>query len=108
MAKPKGRAAIEKKNRVLEELSIEYAPIDSIKPNDYNPNRQSEHDFELLVRSMREDGFTQPIIAQSGTRVIFSGEHPNSRLSKSAACCELVRIRGEMELMTCSSLRTGG
>lgn len=71
----KGKKEIEKKNVSLSELSIEYVPITSIKPNNYNPNRQSEHDFELLVKSMEEDGFTQPIIVQKSTYMIVDGEH---------------------------------
>ncbi|MBM2814417.1 MAG: ParB/RepB/Spo0J family partition protein [Ignavibacteria bacterium] len=71
----KGKKEIEKKNVSLQELAIEYVSIDSIKPNNYNPNRQSEHDFELLVKSMEEDGFTQPIIVQKTTKMIVDGEH---------------------------------
>lgn len=71
----KGKKEIEKKNVSLQELAIEYVSIDSIKPNNYNPNRQSEHDFELLVKSMEEDGFTQPIIVQKATKMIVDGEH---------------------------------
>jgi hypothetical protein len=52
-----------KRNVVLETLTVEYVPIGGIKPNAYNPNRQSEHDFDLLCRSMEEDGFTQPVVA---------------------------------------------
>jgi ParB/RepB/Spo0J family partition protein len=64
-----------KTNVTLETLQIEYLPIDAIKPNAYNPNRMSEKDFELLLRSMREDGFTQPVIALRDTREIVDGEH---------------------------------
>lgn len=71
----KGRAAVAKKNTVLERLNVEYVPIDSLHPNSWNPNRQSEHDFELLQRSMREDGFTQPIICLTASRDIVDGEH---------------------------------
>jgi ParB-like chromosome segregation protein Spo0J len=71
----KGKKEIEKKNVSLQELAIEYVSIDSIKPNNYNPNRQSEHDFELLIKSMEEDGFTQPIIVQKATKMIVDGEH---------------------------------
>lgn len=59
----KGRAAIEKKNIALRTLSIDYYPVESLQNNPYNPNRQSEHEFELLTKSMTEDGFTQPIVA---------------------------------------------
>lgn len=75
MAAPKGRGEVAKKANALETLKIEYVPVGSLQPNDYNPNRQSDHDFELLLRSMREDGFTQPIVALRSTKVIVDGEH---------------------------------
>jgi len=59
----------------LEHLKIETVPIDSIKPNSYNANRQSDRDFELLCRSIEEDGFTQPIIVQQDVMEIVDGEH---------------------------------
>lgn len=89
--KDKGRKVIEKHAVQLEQLKVDYIPVDTIKPNSYNPNRQSEHEFELLLRSMREDGFTQPIVCirvteatqsdpafsgyQVGDVVIVDGEH---------------------------------
>jgi len=75
MARIKGKAQVEKKNEVLGALNIEYVSHNSIRPNDYNPNRQSDHDFELLLRSMEEDGFTQPIIVHRDTKQIVDGEH---------------------------------
>ena len=75
MARIKGKAQVEKKNEVLGALNIEYVSHNAIRPNDYNPNRQSEHDFELLLRSMEEDGFTQPIIVHKDTKQIVDGEH---------------------------------
>lgn len=58
----------------LETLKVVYRSIDDLKPNEYNPNRQNEEEFELLCRSMEEDGFTQPIVAiPDGT--IVDGEH---------------------------------
>lgn len=62
-ARKKTAKAIEKKAVQLKRLVVEYVPITGLKPNAYNPNRQSDHDFELLIRSMREDGFTQPVVA---------------------------------------------
>jgi len=75
MARAKGKKEIEKKNVKLERLVIEYIDIEAIKPNEYNPNRQSEHDFNLLKMSMKEDGFTQPIIVQRASNTIVDGEH---------------------------------
>lgn len=76
----KGRAVIEKKTTALQVLRIEYVPIDEVEPNDYNPNRQSEHDYDLLKLSIREDGFTQPVIVlatknANGKYPIVDGEH---------------------------------
>lgn len=90
----KGAAEIQKKNAKLETMAIEYVGVDAIKPNSYNPNRQSEHDFKLLLKSMDEDGFTQPVVCvritaehlaedprladqgyAAGDTVIVDGEH---------------------------------
>ena len=76
--KKKGKKAINKKFETLERLSVEYVPVGNLYPNDWNPNRQSDHDFELLIRSMEEDGFTQPIVAvkkPEGGFKIVDGEH---------------------------------
>jgi len=70
----KGKAAIDKKNEVLQKLKVEYVKVGDIKPNAYNPNRQSEFDFELLLKSMSEDGFTQPIVCQDDLTIV-DGEH---------------------------------
>lgn len=80
MARAKGQATITKQNLKLETLRIEYVPVGKIKPNTWNPNRQSDHDFALLIRSMAEDGFTQPIVVQekpdaNGYHEIVDGEH---------------------------------
>lgn len=59
----------------LETLDIQYVPVDSLTPNEYNPNRQSDHEFELLCRSIEEDGFTQPILVNKESNQIVDGEH---------------------------------
>ena len=56
-------------------LKIELVPVDSIHPNSYNPNHQTDEQFALLLESMRSDGFTQPIVVQEATKVIVDGEH---------------------------------
>lgn len=60
--------------KALDKLKVEYVPVEKVKPNDYNPNRQSDHDFEMLCRSMEEDGFTQPIIVLPDYTIV-DGEH---------------------------------
>jgi len=92
MAKFKGKAQVEKKNAVLKALDVQYITHDKIVPNTYNPNRQSEDEFELLKRSMTEDGFTQPIVCveheTKGMFRIVDGEH-RWRCSKELGYAEI-------------------
>jgi ParB-like chromosome segregation protein Spo0J len=66
---------VDKNIITLEKLKIVQVPLVDILPNDYNPNRQSDRDFELLCRSIEEDGFTQPILVHEKTNQIVDGEH---------------------------------
>lgn len=75
MAKQKGSAAVAVQAQRLGELTVEYVAHGSIGPNTYNPNRQDDHTFQMLLRSMETDGFTQPIIVHRDTRQIVDGEH---------------------------------
>lgn len=59
----------------LTELQVETWPIDKLIPNEYNPNRQSDHEFELLKRSITDDGMTQPVLVMRATGQIVDGEH---------------------------------
>ena len=51
-----------KLSKRLETLVVEWADPDAFKPNPWNPNRQSEHEFTMLCKSMTDAGFTQPIM----------------------------------------------
>src|SRR5512135_3593876 len=62
------------KAKALERLEVVYVPIDALRPNEYNPNRQSEHDFQLLILSMQQDGFTTPVVANRDGQIV-DGEH---------------------------------
>lgn len=73
--KRKGRAAVARRFASLERLTITYVPIDSVRPNSYNPNRQSQHELELLLRSIEDNGFTQPIMVRRDTNEIVDGYH---------------------------------
>ena len=69
------KSNVSKQYKTLETLQIQYVSPADVKPNSYNPNRQSDRDFELLLKSMKEDGFTQPVIVQKSTGEIVDGEH---------------------------------
>ena len=76
----KGQKAVAHLGNRLEKLEVVYLPTDDLIPNEWNPNRQTDHDFELLLSSMESDGFTQPVIAllgldANGQHVIVDGEH---------------------------------
>lgn len=104
-AERKGRKAVEKAAKRLERLTVEYVPIDSLKPNEYNPNRQSDHDFELLLRSMEEDGFTQPVVVQADGTIV-DGEH-RWRAATKLGFTEIPVVRVDMtpEQVRISTLR---
>ncbi|OYT62419.1 hypothetical protein B6U67_04495 [Methanosarcinales archaeon ex4484_138] len=101
----KGKKTIEKRFQTLKQLKIEYVPVGSIHPNEYNPNRQSEHDFELLVSSMQEDGFTQPIVCQQDGTIV-DGEH-RWRAAQAIGMSEIpvVFVNMTAEQMRISTLR---
>lgn len=73
--KAKANGKVVKDTTAVNHLEAVYVNVDAIHPNEYNPNRQSDHDFELLCKSIEEDGFTQPIIVQQQTNEIVDGEH---------------------------------
>ena len=101
----KGRKKVEKKAIQLEKLNVQYVSVDSLKPNDYNPNRQSDHDFELLLRSMEEDGFTQPVVVNQDS-IIVDGEH-RWRAANTLGIKEIpvVKVPMTVEQMRISTIR---
>jgi ParB-like chromosome segregation protein Spo0J len=64
-----------------EDVVVVKVPVNLLVPNAYNPNQQSVTSFELLVKSIEEDGFTLPVVVNSGVtdqhlrNMIIDGEH---------------------------------
>ena len=54
-------------------------PIEKIAPNDYNPNVMAPPEIKLLYDSIREDGYTMPIVCyydkENDNYVIVDGFH---------------------------------
>lgn len=50
-----------------------------VRANDYNPNRFAPPEMKLLITSIREDGFTQPIVTyhEDSMNVVVDGFHRN-------------------------------
>lgn len=54
-------------------------PVEKIKPNTYNPNSVAPPEMKLLYESIREDGYTMPIVCyytkETDLYVIVDGFH---------------------------------
>lgn len=42
---------------------VRWIPIEQIEPNDYNPNSVAKVEMSLLYKSIKHDGYTQPVVA---------------------------------------------
>jgi len=57
---------------------IKWVPQDAVEGNDYNPNEVATPEMKLLHKSIKEDGYTQPIVTyetDTGRFEIVDGEH---------------------------------
>lgn len=67
---------MEYKSPVYSVISV---PIEKIKPNTYNPNAVAPPEMKLLYESIKEDGYTMPIVCyysrESDIYVIVDGFH---------------------------------
>lgn len=58
-----------------------WVPMDMVKANNYNPNAVAKQEMQLLYTSIREDGYTQPIVTiwsdQDQKYIIVDGFHRN-------------------------------
>ena len=59
-------------------IRIYWIPVGQVEANDYNPNVVAPPEMELLELSIREDGFTQPIVVwqrEDGRFEVVDGFH---------------------------------
>ncbi|MDE7046833.1 chromosome partitioning protein ParB [Parablautia intestinalis] len=67
---------MEYKSPVYSVISV---PIEKIKPNTYNPNAVAPPEMKLLYESIKEDGYTMPIVCyysrENDIYVIVDGFH---------------------------------
>lgn len=57
----------------MENLKIEYLPVDSLKPYSKNARKHSEKDIQAIVNSIEEFGFSDPIGIWSDKNIIVEG-----------------------------------
>jgi ParB-like chromosome segregation protein Spo0J len=103
---------VEAINKLREEIHVfspfKTEPVDFVRwvsapvvhANDYNPNSVAPPEMELLRTSIREDGYTQPIVAmldEAGTYEVIDGFHRH-RVGKE--CAEIqARVHGYLPLV---------
>lgn len=65
---------------------VSWVPAEKVKANDYNPNKTARPEMVLLVKSIEEDGITQPIVTfydtATDTYVVVDGFHRYTVLTK--------------------------
>lgn len=58
---------------------VRWVPVELVEPNEYNPNVTAAPELALLYHSIRQDGYTQPVVtvydAERGRYVIVDGFH---------------------------------
>lgn len=76
------------------DLAVEYVPIDSITPSPNNPRTHSSRQVKQIAASIRQHGFTNPILVDDHN-VIIAG-HGRLRGARIAGLTEVpvIRIRG--------------
>jgi hypothetical protein len=57
----------------MEELRIEYLPVNALKPYERNARKHAEADVEAIVRSIEEFGFDDPIGVWGEDNIIVEG-----------------------------------
>lgn len=60
---------------------VRWVPLDKVVANNYNPNAVAKQEMDLLYTSIREDGYTQPIVCfrdeEHDRFIIVDGFHRN-------------------------------
>lgn len=58
---------------------VQWVAIEDVIANDYNPNAVAKKEMKLLLKSIEEDGYTQPVVVvrdeEKGKYVIVDGFH---------------------------------
>lgn len=83
-----------------------WVPAEKVEANDYNPNRVAPPEMKLLQHSIRQDGYTQPIVAydEGDYYEVVDGFHRN-RVGKECADIR-ERVRGYLPITLVNEDRT--
>lgn len=85
---------------------VQWVRSDRIEANDYNPNSVAPPEMKLLERSIKEDGYTQPIVSWSRDDrfEVVDGFHRN-RVGKESKIVR-ARVKGYLPLVVINAGRT--
>ena len=61
---------------------VEWIPIEKVHANDYNPNSVATQEMKLLYRSVKADGYTQPVVT------IYDGMLSSTASTDTASCAD--------------------
>lgn len=82
-----------------------WVKAEDVEANDYNPNSVAPPEMKLLETSIKEDGYTQPIVtwAEEGRREVIDGFHRNRVGKESKVVRE--RVKGYLPVVTANTSR---
>lgn len=85
---------------------VQWIPNTEVQSNDYNPNTVAPPEMKLLELSIREDGYTQPIVSWSrdGIYEVIDGFHRH-RVGKESKPIQ-ARIKGYLPLVVINKERS--
>jgi len=90
-------------NKITAPLStLQWVSRDKLKPNDYNPNKVSRENLDLLKQSILSNGWTLPIVVRPDFTIIdgfhrwtVSGEEPLKKQLKNKVPIVIVKHENE-------------
>jgi ParB-like chromosome segregation protein Spo0J len=84
---------------------VQWVPVEQVQGNDYNPNSVAPPEMKLLVRSIDQDGYTQPVVGWrvNGHVEVVDGFH-RARVGKESQAVRR-RVKGYLPVALIKSSR---
>ena len=74
-------------------MAVKMVPAEKVVANDYNPNRVARIEMQLLIHSIEQDGFTQPVVTAydpvADIYTVVDGFHRATVLKTHFKCTEI-------------------
>ncbi len=69
-------------------LTVTYRERTALKPHPQNPNTHNAKQVERIARSIREFGWTNPVIIDEEDRIIAATDASSPQPSLASTCCQ--------------------